>query len=193
MDLSHFVIRPVQQKDLAELASLLADSFHDRRGFMHWLFPVLRMGIYEDLRSRLRSAPHHYACLVAAAPSPSSVSDQRCLAGTVEVALRTAYSVTATPDRYPYLSNLAVKPECRRQGIAQQLLVASEQIVLEWGFRDIYLHVLENNHQARKLYFKAGYRLEQSDPGWLCWLLRRPRRFFLRKRLGPFSTTLASH
>jgi len=35
------------------------------------------------------------------------------------------------------------------------------------GFQDLYLHVLENNYQARQLYFKLGYQLSQVDSSWV--------------------------
>ena len=40
-------------------------SFHSGEGFVEWVYPVLRLGIYEDLKNRLRSKAEHYICLVA--------------------------------------------------------------------------------------------------------------------------------
>ncbi len=174
------VIRKVQQQDLRELADILAESFHLQMGWMQWLFPILRMGIYEDLRSRLRSVSPHYICLVALIPTDAG----NTLVGTVEVALRSTYPLHFQ-EQYPYLSNLAVRKEYRRLGVARQLLNTCEQTVIGWGFYDLHLHVLEDNTQARQLYFTSGYRLQEADPIWLCWLLRRPRRLFLHKKLIP--------
>lgn len=112
-------------------------------------------------------------------------SEQRdYLAGTVEMTLRSTnpWSLYSS-SQYPYVSNLAVRAECRRQGVARQLLLSCERIALEWGFRDIYLHVLENNDKARRLYHKLGYRLHQVDSSWTCLLLGQPRRLLLHKRL----------
>ncbi|NJK28270.1 MAG: GNAT family N-acetyltransferase [Coleofasciculaceae cyanobacterium SM2_3_26] len=84
-----------------------------------------------------------------------------------------------------YLSNLAVKAEYRRQGIALQLLDACEQIALGWGFDKLYLHVLENNQRARQLYAKAGFRPQrQRDCLLLQWLVQ-PKRLLLQKSLTP--------
>ena len=183
----HFTIRTAQAQDLTTLAEILADSFHPRTGIMGWAYPMLRLGIYEDLRNRLRSTSPHYVCLIAVA-AVSTVTDSREeLAGTVEIALRSTPSWQSRGTQYPYISNLAVKKSCRRQGVARQLLLACERTSLEWGFSDIYLHVLENNHQARQLYLKSGYQLHLVEPSYSSWLLGRPKRLFLHKHLTPTS------
>jgi len=204
-DSSGFSVRVAASKDLALLADLLALSFHSGEGFVDWLYPVLRLGIYEDLKNRLRSGSEHYICLVvemrclvspanslrinSVEPSIEDGTDKyrsnrvECLAGTVEMALRSRLPWQIPSLDYPYLSNLAVHPEYRRQGVAQELLSNCEKTAREWGFDEIYLHVLENNHAARQLYYQAGYRLEQVDGHWSNWLLGQPRRMFLRKQL----------
>jgi len=64
------------------------------------------------------------------------------------------------------------------------LLSNCEETAREWGFSEIYLHVLENNHAARQLYYQAGYRLQQVDWNWTGWLFGQPRRLFLRKQIS---------
>lgn len=176
---SHFEVRPAQAVDLVSMAQILADSFHSSDGFWGWAKPLLRVGIYEDLKNRLRANLPHHICLVAFADATNS--NDVNLAGTIEMALR-SNDVWHNERRYLYLSNLAVRPTQRRQGVAQQLLLNCEQVAISWGFQDLYLHVLENNHQARQLYFKLGYRLHQVDAGWNAWL-GQPRQLFLHKSL----------
>lgn len=187
----NYLVRTAQLKDLADLVDVLSNSFHASTGIMRWFSPILRLGVYEDLRQRLRSPDgDNYICLVAV----SLVADN-CLAtapvvGTVEVTLKPTFPLqvcSSTP--YPYLSNLAVKLDCRRQGIAQRLLEASEKAVKDWGCRDLYLHVLEDNYQARRLYSKAGYKVKQTDPLWRSLIFRQPRRLLLHKTLTSFSTS----
>ncbi|MGL5063655.1 MAG: GNAT family N-acetyltransferase [Microcoleus sp.] len=187
---SGFALRLAASKDLTQLADILALSFHSRKGFVEWVYPLLRLGIYEDLKNRLRCRSEHYICLVAEIVSCGSSGGERFatpgehIAGTVEMALRSRLAWQVPSADYPYLSNLAVHPQYRRLGIAQQLLCSCEQTALQWGFSEIYLHVLENNHAARQLYDRAGYRLEQVDGHWSNWLLGQPRRLFLRKQLS---------
>ena len=188
-ELSGCSIRVAASNDLTQLADILAMSFHSREGFVEWVYPVLRLGIYEDLKNRLRSKTEHYICLVAELVSPDQGTQNyrshrdQCIKGTIEMALRSRFSWQIPNSDYPYLSNLAVHPEHRRQGVAQKLLSNCEETAKEWGFSEIYLHVLENNHPARQLYYQAGYRLQQVDWNWTCWVFGQPRRLFLRKQI----------
>jgi ribosomal protein S18 acetylase RimI-like enzyme len=184
---SHCQIRAATPKDLTALAEILADSFHSRAGINGWIYPVMRLGIYEDIRNRLNSASPHYICLVAVVSATTRPNSWEYLVGTVEMGLRSNYPWPfSSSSQYPYLSNLAVHQDCRRQGTAQQLLLKCERIALGWGFQNLYLHVLENNHQARNLYFKLGYRLHRIDGSWISLLLGQPRRLLLHKHLsGP--------
>lgn len=185
---SQWQIRPAQSEDVAGVAEVLADSFHSREGVFGWAHPLLRLGIYEDVSNRLRSASPHHICLVAIDVTATSCNN---LAGTVEMAVRAI--TPGKSDRsneflrhsyqHPYLSNLAVHPNYRRRGVAGQLLASCEKIALCWGFHNLYLHVLENNHQARQLYFKMGYQLDRLDASWNTWVLRKPRQLLLHKRL----------
>lgn len=197
---SLFSVREAISVDLPQLADLLTDSFHSREGLMGWTFPFLRMGIYEDLRHRLRDRRSHYVCFVALAAAGASPDNQPLVAGTVEMSLRSSFGFMGLPapseqnsgrsgfadhrNQYPYVSNLAVSTVWRRQGAAKLLLAACETVALQWGYSSLYLHVLENNHHARRLYFKVGYRCVGVDASWSCWLLRQPRRILLRKSLN---------
>ena len=191
---SHFQIRAALSGDLTSLAEILADSFHSHQGILGWAYPLLRLGIYEDLLNRLRSTSPHHICLVAVEDAKNTETvdcdhSASNIAGTVEMALRSTEPFTRTTGQYLYLSNLAVRPTYRRRGVANQLLLICERVALEWGFQDLYLHVMENNYQARQLYFKLGYRLHKVDSSWPALLLGRPRQLFLHKRLSTASTS----
>lgn len=56
------------------------------------------------------------------------------------------------------LYSLAVDPEFRGRHIAQQLLAACEAAALENGFNTLRLEVRNDNHAARNLYEKCGYK-----------------------------------
>lgn len=188
---SQWQIRPAQPEDVAGVAEILADSFHSREGVFGWTYPLLRLGIYEDVSNRVRSASPQHICLVAVNVAASTNGNK--VAGTVEMAVRAiALEKRSSPHQvqyrrscqYPYLSNLAVHSNYRRRGVAQQLLASCERNALSWGFHDLYLHVLENNHQARQLYFKMGYQLERVDNSWGTLLLSKPRQLLLHKHLS---------
>ena len=187
---SQFQIRLCSPADLTGVAQIIAESFHSRDGLWGWAFPLLRLGIYEDLRHRLATSAPHHACLVAV-DNRDTLSESHSqqtssnLVATVELSVRLGDSWTHTGTRksFAYLSNLAVDPQYRRQGAARALLTSCEKVVSEWGFNDLYLHVLENNHQARQLYFKLGYRMHQVDSNWNTFLFRHSRQMLLYKHL----------
>ncbi len=176
----------MRQSDLFEVSGILAESFPMSPEFLQWLIPLMRVGIQEDLRSRLRSASPHYACFVVVDRERSQQSEDY-LVGTVEVALRNENPWSPKANQYAYLSNLAVRSDYRRQGIAQKMLMKCDAVVVRWGFQALYLHVLETNHQARQLYWKAGYRLQEAQSGLTTLLFGQPRRLFLKKKINSTS------
>ncbi len=178
------VVRLAEARDVKELAQLLTISFYSSEGVMQWLLPLMCMGIAEDVRSRLRSPNPHYACFVAVQAASLSPRTAPEIVGTIEMTVRADSPWQFRQGQHVYLSNVAVREDHRRRGIAQQMLAACEQKALEWGFRDLYLHVLENNQRARRLYFRAGYRLRRVEFSITALLLGRPQRYLLHKRLA---------
>ena len=172
--------------DLPELADIIAESFHPRSGLLQWMYPLSRMGIYEDLRQRLHTRSPHYICFVATAQPlagshlPGNSSLPAAL-GTVEMTLRIPSWYANSPVS-PYLSNLAVRDCHRGQGIARTLLLACEQTAIAWGFNDIYLHVLENNYPAQRVYAKLDYQVCKTEMGLGSRLFGQPRRMLLHKQ-----------
>lgn len=183
------LIRAARLEDLPQLADLLATSFYPPEGWSHWLYPLMRMGIYEDLKHRLRTrTTPHYLCLTAVRYSQSYPSVQHgpnFLSGTVEMSSRPLSFMEFMKPKQLYLSNLAVDPTCRRQGVAQQLLRTCERFAREWGFQDLYLHVMEDNTQAQQLYLKAGYQLCHTEHTLWTWIAKQPKRLLMRKLLNP--------
>lgn len=164
------------------LTEVLTLSFHSREGILAWVYPILRLGIYEDLRQRLATKSQRYLCLAAVSQHPSE--NKEVVIGTVEIGmrLRTPWPM-ATGNHILYISNLAVHPQYRRLGIGRQLLLSCESIAQQWGFSELHLHVLEDNHRARQLYHNVGYQLQEVDWNWNTLVFRQPRRLFLRKQL----------
>jgi GNAT superfamily N-acetyltransferase len=189
-----FQVRAATSVDLQGISQIIADSFHSQNGFWGWAFPLLRLGIYEDLRHRLTSPAPHHLCLVAVDAVQTNVVQTNVepkdvnptthhLAGTVELGVRFSDSWGQVAKSFPYLSNLAVHPDYRRQGAASDLLAGCEKLAQEWGFQDIYLHVLESNYQARQLYFKHGYRVHKVEGNLNTVVFRRARQILLHKHL----------
>ena len=65
-----------------------------------------------------------------------------------------------------YISNLAISPKNRRQGIGSRLVAAAEQQARSWCCKSIALHVDPSNHPAYKLYVSMGYRKVSKQSHW---------------------------
>ncbi|BFM39569.1 GNAT family N-acetyltransferase [Synechocystis sp. LKSZ1] len=168
-------IRCAKLQDIQGLTEVLLQSFHPPRRWSAWFHPLLRLGIYEDLRSRLRASSPHYTCLIALrAPDEEII-------GTAEISLRGWFYPQA---RTGYISNLAVSPAHRRHGVARQLLLKCEQVARDWNCHTLALHVLDNNHSAKSLYDDLGYQTQGTDFQWPTGLFHWPRRLLLEKSLA---------
>lgn len=176
------VIRHAQMDDINELGDILTQSFHNPVGMTFWLYPLLKLGICEDLRTRFRAANPNYICLVAEKPMNQLTGEAAKIVATVELSVRHSY-YWHLQKKYSYISNLAVSKSYRGQGIATKLMLKCEQISYSWGFEDINLHVLETNEKAKKLYLKNNYQINSIDSSFYSWLTRSPRRLFLKKSL----------
>jgi ribosomal protein S18 acetylase RimI-like enzyme len=171
-------VRRATQQDSWAIADLLVREFRLYPPGQLWLLPVVRLVIQADVQQRLSA--NRYACFVA-------TNAAQVIVGTVEVGDRAPLPWRSTLRPYAYLSNLAVRSTDRHQGIAQQLIAASEALVQGWQGEDLYLHVMVNNFGARQLYLKQGYLIQSGGDellsGWLsAW--GSGARLFLHKRLG---------
>ena len=190
------LVRTARQHDLSTLATVLTECFHPPIGISAWMSPVFRLGIYEDLRHRFYANEPHAVCLVAVDAARGETDGKRSLAdgaiaGTVELSLRYPKFWSTQHQRYLYVSNLAVQPDYRRQGVAKRLLQVCEQIALDWGYADLYLHVLGNNESARNLYRRVGFTAKSTDFSVSAFLFRRPQQVLMHKSLqrSPASDT----
>jgi ribosomal protein S18 acetylase RimI-like enzyme len=171
-------IRRATPRDGWAIADLLVREFRLYPAGQPWLLPWVRLVIQADLQSRFTAS--RYACLVA-------INGAQQIVGTVEVGYRAALPWQWSPVPYPYLSNLAVRSTDRHQGIAQQLIAASETLVQEWQGTDLYLHVMADNLGARQLYLKRGYLIHHAQDEWWATVWGNAPRLFLHKRLAPWN------
>lgn len=156
----NYRLRSASPQDVPQLSELLLASFYAERRLSRWLYPVMRLGIQEDIKRRLKTSSHQYGCLVMIDQAARSE-----IVGTVEISLRSQFWQPLQPRR-PYIANVAVHYRHRRCGLAQQMLLACESISQTWGFRQLYLHVATNNPAAVALYSKAGYQVCGKSLPW---------------------------
>ncbi len=173
-------IREAQLQDIKALTEVLTLSFHPPTGWLSFLQPILKLGVYEDLRSRLRGTIPYYCCLVAVEKNSTLTKTTEKIIGTIELSLKSGFN-----GHYLYISNLAVIQSHRRQGIAKQLLEQCEQIAAKWGYNTLNLHVLDENYAAKKLYLSNGYQVSDTELTWPSWPLFRSQKLLLQKQINP--------
>lgn len=189
-----FTIRHANSKDVNQVSDILTESFYrssDRkvnfllRHFTDWAYPLLRYGIMLDLSSRFSEKNPCYACLIATHPANKfqAIASLEICMRHVPTKPHHGFWFWEEMQQYPYVFNLAVHPQWRRRGVAKQLLLAAEQTINQWGFSRLYMHVLEDNLAARNLYSLTGYSLHSAEGIVNYWLLGRPRKLLLQKKL----------
>jgi ribosomal protein S18 acetylase RimI-like enzyme len=83
-----------------------------------------------------------------------------------------------------YLSNVCVLKPLRKRGIAQCLIQGACSFAQELGVSHMYVHVVEDNVAARKLYEdKCRFQVEQKESANVARGLNRPQRLLLYKNL----------
>ena len=90
--------------------------------------------------------------------------------------------LNAPPER-PYLCNMAVAEETRRQGIGVLMLEAAEDLVQRVGEDELYLHLRFKDAPAAALYRKAGYTPSAQDSIFVR-LVGQDRRWLMKKVLN---------
>jgi len=168
-------------EDINEIGDVLTYSFNHFNDWSLWIYPFLKMGVCEDLRSRLQKE-ENYHCIVAEKKRQNSIEPKNKIIGSVELSLRTVYGWQGKR-KYPYISNLAVSKSYRRHGVASKLLCKCEQIAKYWGFNQLYLHVLADNSIGRQLYLNNGYTIHQIETDLYSLFIPSKRRLLLVKSI----------
>ncbi|MEM6591364.1 MAG: GNAT family N-acetyltransferase, partial [Cyanobacteria bacterium P01_C01_bin.73] len=91
-----FQIRTATLGDLGSLSNLLTTGFYRKDGWTKWLYPLIRLGIHEDLKARLSSRNDRYACLMAVYSASSPVTQASATQASVTQTSVTQAPVTGT-------------------------------------------------------------------------------------------------
>lgn len=193
-----FCIRPGHPRDVPDLADLLIAAFHGDTFHQKWFYPILLLGVREDIRQRFQGSPSRQTFLVAEELecSDSNVAPGS-LRGVVEMEIRRVLPwdlalrrwLPAHQSQYLYVSNLAVLGASRRLGIGGHLLNLCDATARRWGYGHLALHVMAHNYPAHQLYDRHGYHLLTQQSPWYSALSssqrRSPDRLLLVKSLSP--------
>lgn len=156
-----FEVKEVRKDDVGECATLLVASFFEVQA-RHPTFLAVTAH-----RERRRLAAHH-GC------TPTH-GHEMILIRSSRTGEAIAYAdVDARPKvggphadwafPRPYLSDLAVRPDFRRRGLARRLVAECERRAASWGHEALYLKVEAANDAALAMYAGLGYaRVHEDD------------------------------
>lgn len=171
---SRWRVRQLAKDELMWAAQVQFEGFHTPQKFMP-LDALSRMTFRAEVVSTLKqklqyNTPDSFACLVA-----ERTNGDRTTVGVADVSLQSDKEVLRklpeAVEQYAYLSSMAVDSALRRQGAAQALLSAAEQMAGTWKQRYLALHLHTDNTPALRLYRRAGFEeVDRVSP-----FLGRPR------------------
>ena len=137
------------EEDLGDASVLLVTSFFGERNPTFLAVAAHR----EHRRLRDHHGGANHVQLIARSPAGDAV-------GYVDCDGRPAKS----PGRpRPYVSDLAVREDYRRRGLATCLVEKCEAIVRAWDFDRVFLKVEASNAAARAMYAELGYDVASID------------------------------
>ncbi|MBU4213093.1 MAG: GNAT family N-acetyltransferase [Actinobacteria bacterium] len=147
------VVRVARPQDVEAAGALTAEAYLADR--------LLADDGYEtELRDARRRADEA-VLLVATVPA----GEREAVVGTVTLApYGSSYAEIAHPGEWE-LRMLAVAPEARRQGLANQLVLSSLREAVAAGARRVVLSTLDSMHAAHRLYERLGF-VPAPDRDW---------------------------
>ncbi|GKY94586.1 hypothetical protein MPSEU_000424200 [Mayamaea pseudoterrestris] len=156
-DIQDVVVRIASPRDDMDIASLRLSVFST--------FP---QDVQSQFRSRSCQAIYNRrlrgAVCVVATLKDSVIGGAEC---SFDEFRGTQLGRRRLPSKVLYITEVAVNPLVRRQGVGIKLLKAIDKISEANGVESLYLHVEVNNGAAISLYKKAGYRSVGDDPMYL--------------------------
>ncbi len=150
MTLSSITIRPYQQADRDALKALVLRLHETIRPLDEDLEPgdVIIDKYFNGLLSKVEQSQG----ALFFAEQEGKTLGYVCLYGQVE-----PEALDVRLDRYSFIAELFIAPECRGQGVGKALMAAAERHAAECGSYKLELEVLADNQSAIEVYKALGY------------------------------------
>jgi len=131
-----YEVRDCQYQELKQVAALVVESFYDKKStniVTRNLYKLAELNRLQQNYAYPESRTAHRMLVVEAKITHQKETETSELVGFCDVDARPCKTQLRLPR--PYLSDLAVDPGHRRQGLARKLVEASERFILERGSR----------------------------------------------------------
>ncbi|KAH7365531.1 hypothetical protein KP509_18G033200 [Ceratopteris richardii] len=186
------VIRALRVEQMKDVEILLTDSYAELMWGPLTYKPALAWVLSTYLRERQACLPHAVTLVGLYEPSENTKSDigskpKWCVSGAVEISFNSLgkpknMQTPLPPEDAPFMSNMAVSKTYRRRGIGRELLKAAEELVLQLGGHELYLHCRMIDEAPLTMYTKSGYSVVATDNVFSLLLFQR-RKHLMYKRL----------
>lgn len=174
------------------MADIRCEAFYDNPMDTRY-HPVRRREIYQAMQARVASGTR---CVVVADPSPPSewepfvMGNAGFVVGSLDVSLhrmdtgkRRSFDALTEMPLLAYISSMAVRPHWKRRGLARALLTYSDDMLLDLGLKEVFLHVDWENDPAVQLYSQCGFSVVRTPmPDWV-HALAKEEHILMTKRL----------
>lgn len=148
----HYV-RKAKYMELGHVVDILIDAFYNPSELIR---PYLYLSELSRLQGNFPYNEDEHMFFVACTLDEKN---NEKIIGFVDVDIRKPRKESDAPR--PYLSDLAVHLEYRRQGVAKSLIRQCEQKSMAWGKTHLYLRVDEKNDGALLMYSSLGYQKQE--------------------------------
>ncbi|KAI5078778.1 hypothetical protein GOP47_0006449 [Adiantum capillus-veneris] len=185
-------IQAMRTEQIKDLENLLTDSYSELMWGPLTYRPVLAWILSSYLRERQACLPNAVTLVGLYKPCEEAMANEQLarkwwLAGAVEISFNAGgkpkdMQAPLPPEDAPFLSNMAVLKNFRRRGIGRELLKAAEELALEMGGTEMYLHCRMVDEAPLNMYKSSGYSVVETD-SILSLLLFQRRRHLMYKRL----------
>ena len=137
--------------ELSAVANIIMDSFYDSNTSWRRLYQLAELNRLQNNFPYVETDIHQM--LVAMANNR--------VVGFVDIDARPCKTTPKLPR--PYLSDLCIDPEYRRQGLAQTLVLECESFIQSIPREELFIRVEESNEAAVAMYQKLGYGVQSKD------------------------------
>lgn len=153
-----FRIKPCQYADLNVVSDIIMESFYDDKVAWRRLLKLAELNRLQQNFPYVDTDLHQM--FVAVLDEEKNGTRGGDVVGFVDVDARPCRPEVQLPR--PYLSDLAVKPEYRRRGIAQALIEEGEKFIRSIPRKELFIRVEESNEAAVRMYTQKLYYSSQG-------------------------------
>ncbi|KAG7348823.1 acyl-CoA N-acyltransferase [Nitzschia inconspicua] len=161
-----FTIRQCEYSELSQVADIMMDSFYTESGIWKRLYQLAELNRLQQNFAYPDTVDQHQMLVVELAQDDDDDKDNNTpiIVGFCDIDARPLPVDFATQLPRPYLSDLCISPNYRRQGLAKALVQEAERFCIHTlDSKVLWIRVQEANPVAMAMYQQLGYTVTSKD------------------------------